>query len=84
MDSQPKEEVAKMNQRNKEVRQFCLIGVLIALVGCEDGRLLNGKVAPTVAAFAASPSLVVSGSPTEVTWTWSYANTPKPAPDVQH
>lgn len=35
--------------------------------------------APTIAAFTATPSSVVMGTPTSVEWTWTYANSPSPA-----
>ena len=38
-------------------------------------------VAPVLATLVASPSSVVTGTPTDVTFTWTYANTPTPAPD---
>ncbi|HET8540519.1 MAG TPA: hypothetical protein VFL83_11665 [Anaeromyxobacter sp.] len=39
-----------------------------------------GPVAPVIATFDATPTSVTSGSPTDVTWTWTYANSPDPAP----
>ena len=37
-------------------------------------------MAPVIAELRATPSSVVSGSATDVTWVWSYANTPAPTP----
>ena len=61
----------------EQIVPLCLIAVLSTQGGCQEGVLLGVDVAPTMSAFAASPSLVVSGSPTEVTWIWTYANTPQ-------
>lgn len=36
--------------------------------------------APVLASFAAAPASVPPGMPTQVTWTWTYANQPDPAP----
>lgn len=37
-------------------------------------------VAPQLATFTASPATIVPGVATQVTWSWTYANTPSPAP----
>jgi len=37
-------------------------------------------VAPQLATFSANPSSAVVGTPTDVTWTWQYSNTPVPLP----
>lgn len=37
-------------------------------------------VAPIFADFTATPAAVIMGTPTDVTWMWSYSNMPSPAP----
>lgn len=37
-------------------------------------------VAPKIASFSARPDSVPTGVPTNVTWSWSFANSPTPAP----
>jgi hypothetical protein len=41
---------------------------------------VNPAVRPLLATFTAAPSAVVIGTPTMVTWAWTYSNTPNPAP----
>jgi hypothetical protein len=42
-----------------------------------DGRVIDGlNSAPMITSFQASPSQVTSGTPTDVTWTWTYAQEP--------
>ena len=37
-------------------------------------------VAPNIGTFIATPSSVTTGVPTNVTWSWTYANSPAPTP----
>jgi hypothetical protein len=38
------------------------------------------NAAPVIASFSATPSAVVSGAQTTITWTWGYSNSPNPPP----
>ncbi len=40
-------------------------------------------VAPVIATFTAAPSSLVNGTPTSVTWSWTYTGVPSPAPTCQ-
>jgi alpha-tubulin suppressor-like RCC1 family protein len=58
------------------------LGVLVCCSACADALVTGGGtlVAPELAAFTATPSSVTVGTPTEVTWAWTYDNTPIPVP----
>ena len=42
-------------------------------------RFVNAATAPALATFTATPSTVTIGMPTNVTFAWSFSNTPNPA-----
>src|SRR5262249_34963543 len=43
--------------------------------------VVAAPVAPSLTTLVATPSTVVIGTATPVTWTWTYANAPTPMPD---
>jgi len=51
-----------------------------ACLGKSGGAGSTPPVAPRIAAFGAAPSAVPLGRPTRVTWAWTYAAPPSPAP----
>jgi hypothetical protein len=67
------------------IQHACLVALLAACggdssktdAGISDVANIDApEIAPMITSFVATPSLVTSGVPTMITWTWSYANEP--------
>jgi hypothetical protein len=53
---------------------------LVALVGCGGNEGNAPIITPVIASFGATPASAIAGTPTSVTFSWTFAESPTPVP----